>query len=245
MKPAEKRAHVREHAQALGIFCTDEAVGKLIRYQELMEDWNTRLNLTGDASFTALLDHHLMDSLAMLTVAGLLPAGTSVIDVGSGAGFPGIPLAIVRPDIKITLLDSLKKRVGFLETAIGTLELSNASAVHARAEDAARETGYRERYDLAAARAVAVLPVLLELLLPFVRVGGKSVCYKGPSVENEVTAGGAAAGILGGSPPVVTPVVLPYLPELRHRLVISEKLRPTPALYPRKAGMPAKKTLGE
>lgn len=229
---------------AMGIPRTGEAVRKLISYQELLEGWNACVNLTGDAAFDAVLDRHLMDSLTPLTVHGLLPEDATVIDVGSGAGLPGIPLAIVRPDLRITLLDALRKRVGFLDATIKTLGLTNAAAVHTRAEDAARDANCRERFDVALARAVAVLPALLELLLPFVRIGGKCACYKGPSVEDEMAAGGAAADMLGGGPPDVISVSVPHLPERRHCLVIVEKQWRTPERFPRRAGTPAKKPLG-
>jgi 16S rRNA (guanine527-N7)-methyltransferase len=209
-----------------------------------LEERNAHVNLTGNAAFETMLDQHLMDSLAPLTVSGLLPENAVLIDVGSGAGLPGIPLAVVRGDLRITLLDSQQKRVAFLLAAIETLGLANVTAVHARAEDAARDARYRERFDVALARAVAALPALLELLLPFVKTGGKAVCYKGPAVAEELDAGKAAAELLGGGPPDVLAVPVPYLPEQRHCLVVGEKLRRTPDRYPRKAGTPARNPLG-
>jgi 16S rRNA (guanine527-N7)-methyltransferase len=241
---AGKQALLQERTATMGLVLSGEAVGRLIAYQSLLEDWNARVNLTGDASFDAMLDKHLMDSLTPLTVDGLLPEGAAVIDVGSGAGLPGIPLAVLRPDLKITLLDSLQKRVKFLESAIGALGLPNVTAVHARAEDAAHDTRYRERFDIALARAVAALPVLLELLLPFVKTGGKSLAYKGPSVEDELVTGKRAAFLLGGGPPEAIGVSALALPEYRHCLVVNEKRFHTPGQYPRKAGTPGKSPLG-
>ncbi len=244
MSAAGQPARLRERLGALQIACDEVAARKLLQYHALMEDWNARVNLTGDASFDAMLDSHLMDSLTPLTAEGLLPQNAALIDVGSGAGLPGIPLAILCPDLHVTLLDSLAKRVGFLSAAIDALELSNVCAVHARAEDAARDAAYRERFDVAMARAVASLPVLMELLLPFVRIGGRCVCFKGPSVAPELAAGQAAAEMLGGGRPEVLSVNVPYLPRQRHCLVVSEKLHNTPTSYPRKAGTPAKNPLG-
>ncbi len=244
MTADEKQAVLAERTAAMGIACTDAAVRKLLRYQALLEEWNARMNLTADAAFEAMLDRHLMDSLTPLTAEGMLAEGAAVIDVGSGAGLPGIPLAIVRPDLQFTLLDSLKKRVGFLDAVAGALELANVKTVHARAEDAARDVRYRERYTVALARAVAALPVLMEWLLPFVRVGGKCVCFKGPSVEDELAAGSAAAGMLGGGPPEAVMVSMPFLPERRHCLVAVEKLCGTPGRYPRKVGTAEKNPLG-
>ena len=239
-----KRQRIAERINALGVACPEAAAGKLLAYQRLLEDWNTRMNLTGDASFDALLDRHLLDCVTPLTQADLLPEGAAVIDVGSGAGLPGIPLAILRPDLRITLLDSLQKRVGFLQAVIHALALNQVDAVHARAEDTARETCLRGQFDIAMARAVATLPTLLELLLPFVKIGGKCIAFKGPTVDTELAAGRAAAALLGGGPPVVIPVSLPSLPEHRHCLVISDKRRQTPGQFPRKAGTPAKNPLG-
>jgi 16S rRNA (guanine527-N7)-methyltransferase len=240
----EKHALLRERLHALNIVCGGDATGKLIRYQELLETWNARINLTGAAAFDALLDKHLMDSLTPLTVDGLLPENATVIDVGSGAGLPGIPLAIVRSDLRMTLLDSMQKRIGFLNTVIETLGLTNVTATHTRAEDAAHDEQYREQFDIAIARAVAALPVLEELLLPFVRIGGKIVCYKGPSVKEELEAGAVAAELLGGGLPEGIAVSVPFLPQHRHTLTVTKKLRLTLKRYPRKAGTPAKNPLG-
>lgn len=239
-----KHALLEQRLQAQGIDFPRTAVQKMARYQEMLEDWNGRMNLTGDASFEALLDAHLMDSLAPLSVAGLLPENAAVIDVGSGAGLPGVPLAIVRPDLQITLLDSQLKRVTFLEAVTEALELQNTSVLHARAEDAARDARYRERFAVATARAVAALPALLELLLPFVRGGGCCICFKGPSADAEMEAGALAAQLLGGGMPEARAVSLPFLPDARHTLVVTEKIRPTPGRFPRRAGTPAKKPLG-
>jgi len=239
----EKRALLAERMQTLGIAYPPRACEQLLAYQQLLETWNTRINLTGDASFDALLDNHLMDSLAPLTVQGLLTFDGAVIDVGTGAGLPGIPLAIVRPDLRITLLDSLQKRIKFLRVVITELGLVNVTAIHIRAEDAARDARFRERFDVALARAVATLPVLMELLLPFVAVGGKSICYKGPSVADELAAGSRAAKLLGGDPLCRISIAAPHLPQQRHCLVVSEKQARTSGKYPRKAGVPSKNPL--
>lgn len=245
MTTNEKQALLRNRLNALHIAYPANAPDQFVTYQQLLEDWNARINLTGDAAFDALLDKHLMDSLTPLTAQGLLPNGATVIDVGSGAGLPGIPLAIARPDLKITLLDSLKKRIDFLDAVTGALGLTNVTTVHARAEDAAHSVRFREQYDVALARAVAALPVLMELLLPFVKPGGQSICYKGPSVADELAAGSKAARMLGGASPRSIPVSVPYLPEHKHCLITAVKREHTKSCYPRKAGTPAKKPLGE
>ncbi len=224
--------------------CDAHAAQRFARYHEMLEDWNTRVNLTADAQLDTALDRHYMDSLAPLRYKRLWPERARVIDVGSGAGFPGLPLAIVRPDLNVLLLDSLQKRLNFLDAVVTELGLTNVSTLHARAEDAAREPEWREKFDVATARAVASAPVLMELLLPFARVGGRALCYKGPLAEDEVLAGGRAALMLGGTALESLPTEVPAQPEWRHCVLVSEKRRPTPRAYPRKAGTPAREPLG-
>lgn len=207
----------------------------LLAYYSLLLTGNTRMNLTAVVQPEEAVDKHFVDSLYALPY---LPQGASCIDVGAGAGMPGIPLLIARADLSMTLLDSLRKRVAFLEETLAALGLT-ACCVHARAEDAGQSFAYRERYDVALARAVAPLNVLLELCLPFVRVGGVCVAYKGRAAEEEAAAAQKAAQTLGCTLRV-QPVAASYG---ERALVIATKTRPTPAQYPRKAGTPAKKPL--
>ncbi len=230
--------------QTLPAACDAGAPLRLARYHALLCEWNQRMNLTGDTAIETALARLYLDSLAPLSVRGLLPMGAALIDVGSGAGFPGLPLAIARPDLQVLLLDSLGKRVRFLREVIDALALPNARALHARAEDAGRDPALREGFDIALARAVAPTPVLLELLLPFARVGGAALCYKGPSAAEELAAGGRAAALLGGGPPEAIPVTVPGQPEWRHCVLRFEKRRATPLCYPRKAGVPEREPLG-
>lgn len=218
---------------------------RLATYHEMLTDWNTRMNLTGDTDFEAMLDRHYMDSLTPLLVKGLLPDHATLIDVGSGAGFPGLPLAIARPDLQVTLLDSLAKRIRFLDAVVKELGLTNVKTLHARAEDAAQNLTHRENFDLSVARAVAPLPVLCELLLPFVRIGGQMICYKGPAVSGEQEAGSRVASVMGGGALWIIPVGLPNQPDWNHSLVVIPKNEKTDRQYPRKAGMPARRPLGE
>ncbi len=245
MTEAEREASFRERLHSLGVGFDEAAPQRLRRYHELLCHWNTLMNLTGDTAFDTALDRLYLDSLAPLQVEGLFPAGSTLVDVGSGAGFPGLPLAIVRPDLQVLLLDSLQKRVGFLDAVIEALSLPNVRTLHARAEDAAQEPSLREGFDLAVARAVAPLPVLCELLLPFVKVGGKMLCYKGPSAKEEQDQGALAAKRLGGGPPVIVPVALPWQPQWQHCVVVSEKKEKTLRQFPRKAGLPARQPLGK
>lgn len=230
--------------QALPAACDAGAAQRLARYHTLLCEWNQRMNLTGDTAIETAMARLYLDSLAPLAAEGLFPRGATLIDVGSGAGFPGLPLAIARPDLNVLLLDSLGKRVTFLREVIAALALPNARAVHARAEDAGRDPALREAFDIALARAVAPTPVLLELLLPFARVGGAALCYKGPSASEELAAGGRAATLLGGGPLSAIPVAVPGQPEWQHCVLRCEKYRATPALYPRKAGTPERAPLG-
>lgn len=228
----------------LNIACDERTPVRIARYHEMLADWNTRMNLTGDTDFATSLDRHYTDSLAPLINEHLFPQGASLIDVGSGAGFPGLPLAIARPDLRVTLLDSLMKRISFLDAVVRELGLTNVQLVHSRAEDGGRDIKLREQYDIAVARAVAPLPVLCELLLPLVKVGGRMICYKGPSAEEELAAGQKAAHMLGGAAVESIPVVLPNQPDWQHCLLTCEKKVKTVRQYPRKAGTPGRSPLG-
>ena len=228
----------------LNIECDEKTAARIAVYHDMLADWNTRMNLTGDTEFATALDRHYTDCLAPLKYANLFPEGASLIDVGSGAGFPGLPLAIARPDLKVTLLDSLMKRITFLSAVVDELGLTNVTLVHSRAEDGGKDAKLRENFDIAVARAVAPLPVLCELLLPFVKVGGRMICYKGPSAEEEITAGQKAAHIVGGGNLERFPVDLPSQPDWQHCLLTCEKKVKTVRQYPRKAGTPSRLPLG-
>ena len=210
-------------------------------YYRLLIEWNAKMNLTAITEPREVAVKHIVDSLTALR--GIEERDSlRLIDVGTGAGFPGIPLKIVRPDLQLTLLDSLKKRVHFLETVVEALGLEGAECLHGRAEEAARQSALRERFDIAASRAVARLPVLAEYLLPFVRIGGTAIALKGLHSEEEAKESERAVKILGGRAIESIPVALPGLSDKRAVLVI-KKERPTPKAYPRKAGKPAKEPL--
>jgi len=214
---------------------TDEQCDKFVAYYELLIDWNTRMNLTAITEPEDVVKKHFADSLAALPY---LKIGASVADVGTGAGFPGVPLLIVRPDLEMTLVDSLQKRIGFLEEVLKTLRIS-ATLVHARAEDFGRDPRYRGRFDCTVSRAVANLSVLLELTVPLLKVGGRSICYKGDATEELAGAKEALRLLHCGANAV--PVEADYGVRT---LLICTKNAPTPKTYPRKAGTPAKNPLG-
>lgn len=207
-----------------------------IAYAGLLLEWNGRMNLTAITEPREIAQKHFADSLLP---AALLPLGASAIDVGTGAGFPGLPLKILRPDIKLTLLDSLQKRIGFLQALCKELGLWDVTFLHARAEDAARKSGLRETFDIALSRAVAPCRVLLELTLPFLRVGGQSLMYKGPQAGEELAEAGRALALLKGEARIEAYPA----PWGERRVIVAVKTGPTPKAYPRKAGTPAKDPL--
>lgn len=214
-------------------------------YQELME-WNQRFNLTAITDREGVLVRHFLDSLSCLRVLrrGELEAGARVIDVGTGAGFPGLPLKIVCPGMRLTLLEATQKKVRFLEHIVATLGLKNVQVIHKRAEELGHEPEHRERYDYALARAVAEMPTLVEYLLPLVRIGGKALAQKGEEAAAEVHGAGKAIVTLGGEVRQLVPVELRGLAETRY-LVIIDKVAATPEKYPRRPGMPGKRPITE
>ena len=226
---------ILEGAARMGISLPEGAANRLIQYHEMLTEANRVMNLTRvseDAQES--VDRNYLDSISPLSVPGLMDGVKTLCDVGSGAGFPGIPLAIVCPDIHVVLMDSLGKRVKFLNQVIDALHL-NAEAIHTRAEDAAKLPEYRDRFDLVTARAVAALPTLLELSLPFVRPGGRMLAFKGPSLDEELTASEKALKKLCAQPAASHSVTIPGR-AWDHRLMVIRKTAPTPKTFPRKAG---------
>jgi 16S rRNA (guanine527-N7)-methyltransferase len=226
---------IEEGARAMGIALPAGAAERMEAFHRMLALANEHMNLTAIVEPERAAGLHYLDSLAPLRF-GLIGEGDSLIDLGTGAGFPGVPLLLARPSLRVTLADSLKKRLNFLENALKELNLQ-AELVHARAEDLGQNPEFRERFSLGCARAVAAGPALLEYLLPLVRVGGKAICWKGPSPEEERIE--SAAQILGGALRQPLGYEIPGFC-LRHRLFICEKQSRTPPNYPRKAGIPAK-----
>lgn len=228
-------------AAEMGIALSATQADRFQAFHEMLVSANARTNLTRvpDDPDEAI-DRNYLDSIAPVG-GGLLSGAKTLVDVGAGAGFPGIPLAIMLPDVHITLLDSLGKRVAFLKSVIAELRL-NARAENMRAEDAGRAPGMREAYDLAVARAVAPLSVLAELMLPLVRVGGRMLAYKGPAWGAELSEAGAALEALGGRFLEARAAEIPGR-DWAHVLVHIEKVAPTPEKYPRRPGIPEKRPL--
>ena len=220
------------------IVLTDEAQDRLLAYHRLLLEWNARMDLTNVPEEEMALRHYA-DSLLPLARTEWFPDGARLIDVGTGAGFPGVPLLLARPDLRMTLLDALQKRIAFLTETLNDIGAS-AECVHARVEDFARER--RETYDAALSRAVAPLPVLLEWLLPLVRVGGRCILWKGPAAQQEMDDAKRVSALLGGGEPIVRKASASSSAS-GHVLVFVDKLAPTSPKFPRKAGMAKKRPL--
>ena len=208
------------------------------RYFELLVEWNEKINLTAITEPKEVAIKHMIDSITAYD-ENLFKDGTTVIDVGTGAGFPGLPLKIFCPEIKLTLMDSLNKRIKFLQTVVEELGLKDVECVHARAEEGARNKKYRESFDIAVSRAVARLPILCEYCLPFVKKGGYFIALKGMQYHDEADEAVKAIKVMGGSHTDIRPVKLPELDDKRAVITIT-KTMPTPKAYPRKAGTPTK-----
>ena len=217
----------------------EEQIKSFEKYMNLLLEWNEKINLTAITQPEEVKLKHFVDSL---TVLKYINDDDKVIDIGTGAGFPGIPLKIMKKNAKITLLDSLNKRINFLNIVIETLNLSNIQAIHGRAEEIARNKLYREKYDVAVSRAVANLSILTEYMLPFVKVGGKCICMKGANVNEEIEKAKNAIKELGGEIERVDNFYLSDNDNERNIIVI-KKVKETKSKYPRKAGTPSKEPL--
>ncbi len=224
-----------ECAEKINIGIEERQAEQFLQYKDMMLEWNRKLNLTAITDPEEIIIKHFIDSL---TCAEFIQGYNKMIDVGTGAGFPGIPLKILLgDDVDITLLDSLNKRIGFLNHLINHLKLEGIMAVHGRAEDMAVRPEYREKFDAALSRAVSNMSVLAEYCLPFVSVEGRMISMKGPDIEEELSEAGSAIKILGGRVERVEKVRLPCL-NITHSIVVINKVKNTPKGYPRKAGKP-------
>lgn len=229
----------------LGISLSEEQLNQFYTYFELLTEWNKVMNLTAITELSDVIYKHFGDSLSFVKVVeGLEEERKSLIDVGTGAGFPGIPLKIVFPKLSVVLLDSLNKRIKFLQEVIERLNLKDIMAVHGRAENFGKQKNYREGFDYCVSRAVANTSTLAEYCIPFVKVGGIFVAYKSGRIEEELERGRRAVEILGGEIECVKQFVLTGTDAERDLLVVRKRKR-TDQRYPRKAGMPGKEPVGE
>ena len=225
-----------ELARMINDELTEDQVENFFKYMNLLLEWNEKINLTAITDVDDIILKHFIDSM---TVLKYIEKDKSIIDVGTGAGFPGIPIAILREDVKITLLDSLNKRINFLNEVCSELKINNIETIHGRAEEAGQNKQYREKYDIAVSRAVANMTTLSEYLIPFVKVGGICICMKGCEIDHELEQAKFAIKELGGKIEKVEKFNLPDS-DIERNIVIIKKIKPTPNRYPRKAGMPSK-----
>lgn len=227
--------------EKIGITLSEKQISQFMTYYDLLVEWNSFMNLTAITEFNEVIDKHFIDSLAICEYVDF-KNGDSLIDIGTGAGFPGIPLKIVFPELRITLLDSLNKRIKFLDTVIESLELENVETIHGRAEDFAKQQSYREKYDFVISRAVANLATLSELCIPFAKEDKYFISYKAEKCNEELEDAKKAIYILGGKVEKQIEYKLPDT-DMNRNLLLIKKVKSTPKKYPRKAGTPAKEPI--
>ncbi len=234
---------LQKQAQEIGIMLTEKQIAQFQTYYDRLIETNKVMNLTAITELEEVISKHFIDSLLLIQAyPDIAGQKLKVLDLGTGAGFPGIPLKIAFPSLQITLMDSLNKRVKFLKSVIDELKLCDIEAVHGRAEEAARNTTYREQFDLCVSRAVANLATLSEYTLPFVKIGGMCIPYKAAGVEEEVDTAKKAIQILGGKLTTVKKVALPET-EIERSFILIDKVKKTPKTYPRKPGTASKEPI--
>jgi 16S rRNA (guanine527-N7)-methyltransferase len=228
-------------SRSYGIELDEVQVEQFILYKDLLKEWNEKINLTAITEDEDIIKKHFIDSIS-IAKSGLFKEGMKIIDVGTGAGFPGIPIKIIYPGIDVCLLDSLNKRINYLNEVIEKLQLKGISTIHGRAEDIARKPEFRESFNIATARAVANMAVLSEYCIPFVKTGGYFAAMKGPSVDEELKESKNAIGTLGGR---LVNIINTEIPgeEMEHKIVIVEKVSSTIEKYPRKPAQIEKKPI--
>ena len=239
MKLDEFSKYLNEYGEKIGLKFSKKQEEQFFKYMNLLIEWNEKINLTAIVEPKEIILKHFIDSL---TISKYIEKDSSIVDVGTGAGFPGIPLLIYRDDIKVTLVDSLNKRLIFLQEVINQLDLKNVKVVHSRVEDFGKNKNYREKFDIATARAVANLAVLSEYLVPLVKIGGKCICMKGSTIEDEIKQSENAFKILGTKKKLIEKFELPNS-DMERNIIILDKIKNTPSKYPRKAGIPTKEPI--
>ena len=230
---------MKKYGKKIEIEFTEEQLKKFYDYMNLLIEWNQKINLTAITEPKEIILKHFIDSL---TINKYIQQNSTLADVGTGAGFPGIPLKIIRSDLKITLVDSLNKRINFLNDVIEKLDLKGIEAVHSRIEEFGKNKKYRESFKNVTARAVANLTVLSEYLIPIAKIGGQCICMKGSNIEEEIETGKNAIKILGGKIKDINEFDLPDS-DISRNIIIIDKIKKTPNKYPRKPGTPSKEPI--
>ena len=226
-------------SQKINIQLEEKQINQFYTYMNLLLQWNEKINLTAITDPNEIILKHFIDSI---TIMSYLEKNKNIVDVGTGGGFPGIPVKIVNEKINMTLLDSLNKRINVLKEIINTLNLDNISAIHARVEEFGQNKENREKFDIATSRAVAKLNILSEYMLPLVKVGGKCICMKGPDIDEEIEESQKAIELLGGRIDEIKKFTLPES-NLERTIIVISKIKHTANKYPRKPGMPAKEPI--
>lgn len=241
----DRNGVLKTEIEKIGIQLDDLQVKQFLMYYELLVEWNKVMNLTAITEYKQVVEKHFVDSISLIHVLDkqyLYDNNKSMIDIGTGAGFPGIPLKIVFPNLRVTLLDSLNKRITFLNEVIKKLKLENIETIHGRAEDYAKQIKYRERYDICVSRAVANLATLSEYCLPYTKEKGFFISYKSDHVDEEIENSKNAIKMLGGKIEKIEKFILPDT-DIKRAIIKIKKERLTEKKYPRKAGMPSKEPL--
>lgn len=226
-------------SKKINISLTKKQIEQFYTYMQLLLEWNEKINLTAITDKKEIILKHFIDSISIISY---LNEANKILDIGTGAGFPGIPLKILEENKEFVLLDSLNKRIIFLNEIINKLELNKIQAVHGRAEEFIKQKNERESYDIVTSRAVARLNILLEYMLPFVKVGGKCICMKSSEIDEEIEEAAKAISILGGEIEKIDEIILPQS-DIKRKIIVIKKIKNTPNKYPRKPGIPTKEPI--
>lgn len=239
MNKEEFKKEICEYAESIQIELNEKQINQFYRYMELLLEWNEKINLTAITDPHEIILKHFIDSL---TISKYIEKYKKIIDVGTGAGFPGIPIKILRDDIKVTLLDSLNKRINFLNNVIQEIKLNNINTIHSRVEEFGRNKKYRESFDVVTSRAVANLSTLSEYMIPLVKEGGECICMKSTGIEEEIEQSKKAIKVLGGKIEKIEEFELPKS-DIKRSIILIKKEEKTPIKYPRKPGTPSKEPI--